>query len=293
MNNKSISVILNSFKRQNYLQKQIDSVKKQSVPIKNIFIWNNGKYISPYQFTDDIVILNSSTNLGVWARFSFALNSDTEYICMLDDDTIPGELFFINCIETINKFPALLGTRGLRFLNAKFYEPYLSFGWDNPNERIEIVDIVGHAWFFKREWLNYFWREMPLSNSSKIVGEDMHFSYMLQKYAGIYTAVPPHPKNDKRLWGSNPDFAMKLGTDQSSISQGKEALKKFDKALRFYTKRGFLLCKDNDKVISEDFYLAPRLLRNNFLKKILFKIPFIKKYLKKIKNYLFNKNITF
>lgn len=293
MNKGSITVILNSFKRQNYLQNQIESIRRQSVPIKNIFIWNNGKYLSPDQFQDDIVILNSSINLGVWARFSLALNSDTEFVCILDDDTMPGELFFMNCLETINKFPALLGTRGLRFLNPNYYEPYLSFGWDNPNKKVEIVDIVGHAWFFKREWLNYFWREMPLSGSSRIVGEDMHFSFMLQKYAGICTAVPPHPKDDKRLWGSNPDFAIKIGTDQSSISQGKQSLRKFDKALRFYTKKGFLLCKDNDEIQSKNFYLAPRILRSKLLKKILSNSPFIKKYLIKIKEYLFNKNITF
>jgi hypothetical protein len=34
------------------------------------------------------------------------------------------------------------------------------------------------------------------------VGEDMHFSWMLQKYSEYKTWVPPHPVSDKEMWGS-------------------------------------------------------------------------------------------
>jgi hypothetical protein len=30
----------------------------------------------------------------------------------------------------------------------------------------------------------------------------MHFSYVLRKYAGINTYIPPHPANNKEMWGS-------------------------------------------------------------------------------------------
>ena len=53
----------------------------------------------------------------------------------------------------------------------------------------------------KREWLSAFWRELP-NPIYKTCGEDMHFSYMLQKYLNIKTYVPPHPHNDKEMWGS-------------------------------------------------------------------------------------------
>jgi hypothetical protein len=36
----------------------------------------------------------------------------------------------------------------------------------------------------------------------------MHFSYMLQKYANIPTYVPPHPRNNKELWGSTKEQNM-------------------------------------------------------------------------------------
>ena len=61
--------------------------------------------------------------------------------------------------------------------------------------------MVGHSWFFKKEWLSYFSRELP-DPKYNTCGEDMHFSYMLQKYANIPTFVPPHPRDDMELWGS-------------------------------------------------------------------------------------------
>ena len=63
------------------------------------------------------------------------------------------------------------------------------------------VDLVGHSWFFKKEWLSYMVRELP-DPKYNTCGEDMHFSYMLQKYLNIKTYVPPHPHNDKEMWGS-------------------------------------------------------------------------------------------
>jgi hypothetical protein len=53
--------------------------------------------------------------------------------------------------------------------------------------------LVGHAWFFKRDWLQYLWREKPFMWDN---GEDIQFSYLAQKYGNIDTYVPPHPKND-------------------------------------------------------------------------------------------------
>jgi Fe-S cluster biosynthesis and repair protein YggX len=48
------------------------------------------------------------------------------------------------------------------------------------------------------------------------VGEDMHFSFMLQKYLGLNTYVPPHPEDNKRLWGSIKGWEM--GTEKNALS---------------------------------------------------------------------------
>ncbi len=52
-----------------------------------------------------------------------------------------------------------------------------------------------------RQYLPIMVRELP-DPKYNTCGEDMHFSYMLQKYAGIKTYVPPHPRSDMEMWGS-------------------------------------------------------------------------------------------
>ena len=42
----------------------------------------------------------SNYNYGVWARFAYALNARTDYVCVLDDDTIPGNRWLGNCLNT-------------------------------------------------------------------------------------------------------------------------------------------------------------------------------------------------
>jgi len=218
---EDISVIFNCYKRPHALKMQYNALVNQTLQPKNIFIWQNkGDYDNFKPFDNEIAIncatSISNANFGVWARFAYALNCRTKYICVFDDDTIPGPKWLENCYNTIQKNEGLLGTIGVIF-NDLNYNNYIRHGWANPNEETQEVDIVGHSWFFKREWLGAFWRDcdLPLHYLS---GEDVHFSYCLQKYLGLKTYVPPHPKNDTAMWGSQYDSAMQLGVDKVAIS---------------------------------------------------------------------------
>tara|TARA_S200000501_G_C20840628_1_gene751418 strand:+ start:962 stop:1843 length:882 start_codon:yes stop_codon:yes gene_type:complete len=289
LKNSSITVVLNGYKRQKFLNYQINAVKNQTIPPNEILIWNNGSYIDSRDFDKNIFIANSSKNFGVWSRFTFALNAETEYICVLDDDTMPGKRFFENCLSTMQISPGLIGARGLKFLSKNKYQPHKSFGWDNPNEELKVVDIVGHAWFFKKEWLCYFWRELPLSNSSRLVGEDIHFSYTLQKYAGIKTIVPPHPLQNKDFWGSDPVLALRLGMGIESISQNNGALDKFDKVLSIYTSAGFVLNKEENN--EKHLVIGPGIARFAIIRKIAYRFPIVRKLGKNLKSFLASRHI--
>lgn len=286
-----ITVVLNAFKRQTYLKEQIDCVLSQTVPPKIVMVWNNGAQINLGAHDEKVMIANHSLNLGVWSRFAYAINAETEYICMLDDDTFPAPRFFENCLQQMSKEPALLGARGLRFLSSSRYHPFVSYGWDMPNEKAEVVDIVGHAWFFKREWLGTFWRELPPLGESRLVGEDMHFSFMLQKYLGIRTLVPPHPINEPEIWGSDPKLARLLGVSKEAISQGEEILRKFDRALLQCTSNGFILCKDNAETASNGLVIGPGVARIRLLKFLAIKYPRFGAWARMIQSKLLEKNI--
>ena len=197
-----VTYVLNTWQRPHTIKQQIDAVSKQSIKPNELMIWQNKPNDLKQSFylqdpTASIKISHNNFNYGVWARFAFALNARSEYICLLDDDTIPGIDWSKNCIENIEKENGLYGTVGVIFNDTK-YQSFERFGWPNPNQGKKQVDIVGHAWFFHRDLLSAFWRETgpPLNN---ICGEDVHFSYCIQKYLGLNTYVPPHPKEDLEL----------------------------------------------------------------------------------------------
>lgn len=239
MINPKISVVLNVFKRSKYFKQQLESIKVQSITPFEILVWENGQEQVPESLRDGLVISRSNYNFGVWARFAYALNCTGDYICILDDDTIPGTRWLENCYQTIVETPGLLGTRGLVFQNPLSYSLNSEVGVYAPNESTKRVDIVGHSWFFKKEWLSAYWFESNNKFNSLLAGEDIHFSYALQKNLDLPTLVPPHPENKFEFWGSNPKLAIEYGSGSESISTSKEGLKRFENALQHYRKAGF------------------------------------------------------
>ena len=220
-----ITVILNGYKRKDQLQEQIDALNSGTVKPNEILLWYNypeDPDLINYEVVSKIPTALNNKNYGVWARFYFALNAQNPFVCVFDDDTLPGSRWLENCLETMKTHEGLLGTVVLLYQSPlppqhrSYYEAYVRFGWiDNgiQNEETVQVDLVGHSWFFKKEWLSHMLRELP-DPKYTTCGEDMHFSYMLQKYANIPTFVPPHPKNDKSLWGS---IKGKYGDDEVSL----------------------------------------------------------------------------
>ena len=251
MNKPRISVVLNVFKRSSSFGQQIAAIQGQSILPHEILVWENGEESVPINRRKKLIITRSNVNFGVWARFAYALNATGEYICILDDDTIPGSKWLENCYKTMLKTPGLLGTRGLVFDNPLAYSLYREIGVYAQNELTEQVDIVGHSWFFRREWLSEYWAEFGDRFQSNLAGEDIHFSYVLQKNLQIPTLVPPHPRTRPEMWGSKPELARKLGSGKESISQSAESLKRFENALQHYRKIGFKVISENSKIKSK------------------------------------------
>jgi hypothetical protein len=239
MANPRITVVLNVYKRSGNFGEQLHSIQNQTIKPIEILVWENGTESVPKKFRDKIIITRASTNFGVWARFAYALNSKSEFICVFDDDTIPGNRWLENCYKTYMRTPGLLGTRGVIFENQNAYSMHTDVGVYGPNAETKQVDIVGHSWFFKKDWLGEFWGALENRFPNDVAGEDIHFSYVLQQRLNLPTLVPPHPLNDLSLWGSDPDRAKQLGAGKESISQSTESLKRFENALQHYRKLGF------------------------------------------------------
>lgn len=242
--NPKISVILTAWNRPQYLEEQVAAVLNQSIVPHEVILWYNQpskklgiferKQLINFKNSEKVKKIICDHNFGIIPRFSMASCLDGEYVCIFDDDTIPGTRWFENCLQYIDKENCMLGTIGLRFISPDHF-PVMTqkprMGWEGKNETIEFVDLVGHCWFFRREWTKHFWIEEPLIKS---FGEDIHFCAMLQKN-GIRAACPPHPESDTSLWGS---LHPERGIDKVAIS-AKDRSRDYYNVLRYEISKGF------------------------------------------------------
>jgi len=196
-----ITVILNGYNRGYLLKQQIDSIKSQTVKSDDIMLWYNKGDNEQIKIDDpDIKCVYSNHNFKFHGRFAYALLSKTKYIAMFDDDIIPGSKWFEHCLEYMDKLDGILGATGV-YLQSNNYENNTKYGYNGiKNYEVVEVDLVGHAWFFKREWLKYMWMEYPISWEN---GEDMQFSCFCKKYGGIKTYVPPLVRDSEKIGSKN------------------------------------------------------------------------------------------
>lgn len=210
-----ITVILNCYRRPYNLKMQIESIRNQSIKPTQIWLWINHHEDNEGFDTSDLDVdrvFKNDFNWKFYGRFAAALLADTEYVAIYDDDTVPGMKWHENCLNTMQTHEGILGSAGI-ILNSGRYINHDRCGWPSQNSEVTEVDLVGHAWFFKREWLRYLWQEKPVTWDN---GEDIQFGFMAKVHGGIPTYCPPHPPNNKDMHGSI--LGNELGIDNKATS---------------------------------------------------------------------------
>lgn len=210
-----ITVILNAYRRPYNLKMQIQAIREQSVPPKEIWLWiNQHEDNEHFDFSELDVdkIFHNNHNWKFYGRFAGALLVDTEYVAIYDDDTVPGSRWHENCVNTMSTHEGILGSAGI-ILKSDRYINHDRCGWPTKNSEVTEVDLVGHAWFFKRDWLRYLWQEKPVTWDN---GEDIQFGFMAKIYGNIPTYCPPHPIDQPELHGSI--LGNELGIDSKATS---------------------------------------------------------------------------
>ncbi len=156
-----VSVILTLYKRPENLKLQLQALKNQTLKPKEILLFQDGiDDVYRVELSDGLkekfdLVEVSEKNQGVWARFKFAQKSKSQYVCIFDDDTIPGERWLENCHNHMLEQEGLYGTIGIILEEPEKYAygGYLRVGWDGPLDKTSEVDLVGHSWFFKKDCL--------------------------------------------------------------------------------------------------------------------------------------------
>lgn len=242
-----ISVILTLYKRPYNLEKQIVAIKNQSIKYDELLLFQDKVENEKIEIPQNVIsafdnIYVSEHNVGVWGRFNFARQAKNNLIFLFDDDTIPGNLWFENCINEMNKKEALYGTNGVLMdipKNYPFKKNFQHIGWKGPNPETVPVDFVGHCWFFKRKWLDYMFENTENMQAYKICAEDMTFSYKLQQN-GICTLVPPHPLDNMQMWGNCILQDVSTHADKNGLSANNNNLKKYNLAMKELLKQDFI-----------------------------------------------------
>lgn len=248
-----VSVVLNLYKRPYALPLQLEAIKNQSLKPKEILLYQDGVFDGIEipkeckEHFDSIEI--SQVNKGVWERFRFAKKAKSPFVCVFDDDIIPGRDYLANCFYQMTQRGGLYGAIGIVLQKPENYpnRDFIRLGWANPNESRVEVDFVGHSWFFKKEWLDDLFAGTQSLQDFKIAGEDMGFSLALQR-KGIKTFVPPQPYKKPHLWGNNPQYAKKYGDDSVALFNADESKTKYNNAMNETIKLGFKILKDRDLV---------------------------------------------
>jgi len=241
---QDITVILNCYRRPEYLESQIASIRNQTVQPKEIWLWvNHHEENADIDFSAFGVdkIFRNDYNWKFYGRFAGALLSRTKYIAMFDDDTIPGKRWIENCLQTMKTHEGILVGNGIT-LTQDQYVGREFVGWTSSNLKTIEVDLGGHAWFFKQEWLKYLWMERPYMLEN---GEDIQFSYLAQKYGKIKTYCPPHPPEDREMFSSLKGY--EYGVDAKATSRVQNHQKFYEernKCVKNALKNGWNLVKD-------------------------------------------------
>jgi hypothetical protein len=244
----STTVILNGYRRPANLALQVESIKKQTVPPDQIWLWIN--YHEDFdEGTIDLTslgidrICKNDYNWKYFGRFALSMLAQTDFVALFDDDTIPGEEWLENCLRTYEETPGILGGVGLRLASKEYYMDHERFGWPSHNEDTTEVDLVGHAWFINKDHLKYIWMEKPYTWDT---GEDIHLSAMAQKYGNLKTYVPPHPPLETSK--SSSLYGYELGVDEKthSVINQQEFFSLRDRCIQHYTNNGWSLVLDRE-----------------------------------------------
>lgn len=210
-----ISSVIFTYKRPEYLEEQVKAIRSQSVDTSEVIIGHLvNERTKDFDFSLGDKVIKFDYDPGFYAKFIVATAAQGRFVGIFDDDTIPGNKWYENCLNCYAKQKGIYGTFGMR-LNGPSYNHHGNprvGGWYSQSDYVVPVDSVGHCWFLPYHFLQYLFIEHPPFYNN---AEDLFFSYVVQKYGKKGCFTPPHPKGDKSLWGS---IKGEYGLDNKAIS---------------------------------------------------------------------------
>lgn len=213
-----VTVILTCYERPGFLRRQLQALQGQSVRPRVMMAWvNTGEVRHDEQALNGsgLTIIRANANLGPWMRFTLAAEAVTKYVCILDDDTLPGPRWIEACVNRLEEAEEAaaadpdhdpdedLGTYCIAAVGQIFrtdhpLDTYL-VGPQSPRDEELEVDVGRQGWFFRRDLAHVFAnRPRPIMGP---LGWDLHFAAAVQE-EGVLTICLPYPPGNQEAWGA-------------------------------------------------------------------------------------------
>jgi O-antigen biosynthesis protein len=251
---RDVTVILTGYKRPELLEDQVEAIRSQTIPPRELWVWANEpgpEMRSAIERAAFDRVIGCSKNAYVHARFALALLVTSDFVALFDDDTLPGRRWLENCLQTFDRTPGILGSAGVR-LWSEGYQNRSVHGWHDPQHETVEVDLVGHAWFLKAEWVRYLFAAPAVTGAN---GEDIELCGRAWRLGGIRTFCPPHPPEDRSRWGSLRGEV--LGNDPVALSRRPSHLEERSRIVRAEIAAGWKPCYQRSASTSEPKADAP------------------------------------
>ena len=188
-----LGLVLQVYKRDT-LQKQLETVMKQTLLPTTIVVLQNGHYVDVGKEIRTFRLLHpgvelqhiaASKNLRFHGRFHIAYMMKEPYVSVWDDDILPRPEWLEYCIQFSKSHGnALVGAHGKVFV-------HIHDGEVIQRESFGRSDFVGHTWTLPRIFLRYFLESEMFTLHT---GEDIQLSFALQKI-GIQSWKPVESGN--------------------------------------------------------------------------------------------------
>lgn len=193
----NIDAVIFTYLRPKHLKSQIQALRNQTYPIRNIIIGHLENKLTPEFDFDDLIWLTFNQDPGIRSTFitCAVVPNGCNYIFMLNDDILPGKSYVENVMTSIESQEGAFGAYGMKVHSKGYYNGY--FPRQQHNKDILEVSAIGQSYFFPYEYLHLFFKEqMPKDWTSS---DDLWFSYMLAKH-NKKRLIAPHPANNSEMW---------------------------------------------------------------------------------------------
>jgi UDP-N-acetylglucosamine 2-epimerase (non-hydrolysing) len=147
-----------------------------------------------------IEISSGTQQLKYFSRFQLAMQLNTKYVAVFDDDCIPENRFIEATMHTINTkdYHGIIGIKGVPKVKTEDFGPLRA------TPVIVEADVVGGVWFLESAWVKLMFHDKMFTWET---GEDWHLCSNARKYANLRSFVfPVGSGDDFNTRGFSPDY---------------------------------------------------------------------------------------